>query len=98
MATAQAELNFGQNYRHTDPESSKAAGRKVTRSGKRLHNALLVLELVKENPGLTSKQLGEVSEELDRSEIARRLPELSSAGKVTRGKCPTTGELTWWAK
>ena len=92
--------------RRQDPESSKAAGRAVTASGCREGQLRQVLELVKRHPGSTSLELAASAERdgdasLDRYVIARRLPELESAGLVKRGqeRSCTVGRrsaLPWW--
>ena len=80
--------------RSTDPGSSHAAATDMERSGKMGAQMAEALRLVRAYPGLTSKQLAEVSE-LDRYQIARRLPDLEKKGlarHVDRGR----GEQVRW--
>lgn len=56
--------------------------------------AIDCLNVVKANPGLTSKQLGRLA--LDRYIFARRLPELESAKLVRRSD--EDKESRWWAE
>ena len=64
------------NARKTDPLSSHIAGTRMEASEKAASNRATVLELVRANDGLTSLQLADKTTEIDRHEIARRLPEL----------------------
>lgn len=99
----QPTLNFPPASRRTDPSTSKAAEQAVTRSGRRQKQAEQVLELVRSAPGFTSAELASISEQLDRSQIARRLPELASEninlihrGKSRRCTVLGTAGVTWW--
>jgi hypothetical protein len=76
-----------------DPVSSERAEIRMRESGQMRSQALEVLELVKQFPGRTSKQLGELGS-LDRYRIARRLPELLAARKLTR--TDEDRESRWW--
>lgn len=57
--------------------------------------ALIALELVKQFPGRSSKELADLGT-LDRFQLARRLPELKAMGKV---KVSQNGseDQKWWA-
>lgn len=57
--------------------------------------ALIALELVKQFPGRSSKELADLGT-LDRFQLARRLPELKAMGKV---RTTQTGkdDQKWWA-
>lgn len=93
--------------RRTDPETSHEAARHVEQSGQAAAHAALVLNAVRTWPGRTSAELAEnirVAWKVDwpnvRHEVARRLPELVSAGHVRRStprKCEATGRrsMTW---
>ena len=70
------------NARKTDPISSHIAGHRVEKSGLASSNRGIVLGLVRANPGLTSLQLADKTTEIDRHEIARRLPELRARKQV----------------
>lgn len=67
-----------------DPVTSYEAEAEVTRSGQRSTNARRVLELVKDHPGLCSKELATLCY-LDRHEVARRLADLKALGYVEQG-------------
>ena len=69
--------------RRTDPESSHAAADQAEADGTIATHALVTLGAVRRLPGLTSKQLAGACE-LDRYQIARRLPELERRGLVRR--------------
>lgn len=56
--------------------------------------AVRILEIVKQFPGATSRELGMLQTEFDRYQIARRLPELLAARQVTRTDEET--ESRWW--
>lgn len=77
-----------------DPVSSERAEIRMRESGRMRSQALTVLEMIKANPGLTSKQLGAIGP-LDRYQVARRTPELLAARKVTR--TDENVESRWWA-
>ena len=55
----------------------------MVKTGALVGQCLTVWNLVKENPGKTSKQLGEIGP-LDRYQVARRLSDLFHANKVRR--------------
>lgn len=87
--------------RATDPVTSHEAAEHVTRSGIREAQQRNVRALVQRNPGCTSRELSILSTALDRYQIARRLPELETARRVTKGLprvCTITGRraVTWW--
>jgi predicted transcriptional regulator len=70
----------------TDPETSHEAAEAVTVSGVAQRQCEIVLRLVEEHPGLSSYRLAELSQDLNRYQIARRLPELEEAKLVHRRK------------
>lgn len=61
--------------RRTDPDSSRRAERAVRDSGAMRGQQLTCLELVKQYPGRSSKELAELGP-LDRYQLARRLSDL----------------------
>ena len=80
-----------------DPVSSERTEIRARASGAMKGQAIAVLELVKSRPGLTSRELAGIylgRPQLDRYQIARRLPELLSAGLVTR--TDEEKESRWW--
>jgi predicted transcriptional regulator len=82
-----------------DPESSHIAAQRMVQSGAQNAQQQVVLDLVRKHPGSTSDELGEYGL-LDRYQIARRLPELESAGFIVKGpmrKSTKTGRpaVTW---
>ncbi len=93
--------------RTTDPDSSHHAARKMIDSGGLARQAGIVLAAVRRNPRRTSAELADHCE-LDRYQIARRLPELEAQGLVEKvhlqgtilmRHCMATGSLaaTWLA-
>tara|TARA_B100000676_G_C17646463_1_gene614284 strand:+ start:73 stop:429 length:357 start_codon:yes stop_codon:yes gene_type:complete len=78
-------------HRSTDPATSKAAAEDVTRSGTAARQAEQVLNLVRQCPKSTSKELAFIAarhadtRHLDYHAIARRLPELEKTGLVKKG-------------
>lgn len=83
--------------RKTDPQSSKDAAAQVEANNSAKHQREAVTDLVFIHPGKTSKELAEYSEDMDRHQVARRLPEAEEAGYIERRK-KTGRELTWWPK
>lgn len=63
-------------------------------SGTMRGQRLIAFELVKANPGRTSKELSELGT-LDRYQLARRLPELAELGKVFRTN-QGNEDSRWW--
>lgn len=93
----QQPLSFEpQRSRNTDPLSSHRAERQMRSSGAMRGQRLIALELVKQFPGKTSKQLAEVGT-LDRYQLARRLPELR-AMKLIRGVEIGSEDVRWYAE
>lgn len=78
--------------RKTDPLSSKRAAKEIERTGTLKGQRLIALELVKQFPGRSSKELSKLGT-LDRYQLARRLPELevmkhvrvTQTGKIRNG-------------
>ncbi len=67
----------------------------MRRSGALKGQRLIALDLVKQFPGRSSKELAKLGT-LDRYQLARRLPELTELGHV---KVTQTGkeDQKWWA-
>lgn len=82
--------------RRTDPASSHAAAAEMNASGAAKRQREAVVDLVFLHPGRTSKELAKLSD-LDRYQIARRLPEAEKAGQVERRE-DGSRECTWWPK
>lgn len=88
-----------------DPVTSHEAADRMTRSGRARANAAAVLALMRENPGLTSRELSELPAcppGIDRHECARRCPDLERAGAARKGParlCRSSGTraVTWFA-
>lgn len=92
----QAALNFeSPRSRRTDPKSSRRAEDQMRRSGALRGQAMIVLDLVKQFPGKTSKELGNLGS-LDRHAVARRLPDLLKA-KLVRRTEEGSNDCQWWA-
>jgi predicted ArsR family transcriptional regulator len=69
--------------RNTDPMTSHKAAHFVTRSGIRKSQKDLVLDFVRHNPLLTSKEIAK-GLDLCPFAVARRLPDLESDGLVVK--------------
>lgn len=91
--------------RSTDPTTSHLAAERLTATGERDRQRAIVLALVLDHPGKTSLELGELSTELDRYQVARRLGDLANAGLLRKGSSrlsmvgPVKGRreaVTWW--
>jgi len=81
--------------RRTDCDSSHVAADKAERDGTIGRQAAAALALVRRYPGRTSKELARLGS-LDRYQLARRLPELRTAGVVER--TDEESECRWWPK
>lgn len=81
--------------RRTDPLSSKRAEDQIRRSGALKGQQLIALELVKQFPGRTSKELAGLGT-LDRYQLARRLPELVAMGYLRVTQIGNEDQK-WWA-
>ena len=92
-----------------DPATSALAAQSVERRGTAHAHRMICLDAVHEWPGRTSAELAELlrlaGHDLDRWQVARRLPELlpsrRSTGAVVQGaprKCTARGSraVTWW--
>lgn len=73
--------------RNTDPESSHIAAKDIKDSGRQMMQQIECLYLVREFPGLTSRELAE-KKGADRYMFSRRLPELERNGMVERARNP----------
>ena len=96
----QTALHFPPASHRNDPATSRQAEAAITQSGARQTQAELVLDLVREHGGLTSAELTQFCD-LDRWQIARRLPDLEANGLVIKGnarRCTITNKasVVWW--
>ncbi len=108
-APLHAKADAGSSYRmrrdagmarahRADPVTSHAAAAQVEASGVAGRQRAAVLELVRRWPGLTSIELAGRSQDLDRWQLARRLPELApdfarqGPPKLFGGR----SHVTWW--
>jgi predicted HTH transcriptional regulator len=87
--------------RKNDPGTSKRAAQRHTRSGERATQALRVLQVLKEHPGLTSRELAKVSG-IAHEVMHKRLPDLRRNGlarKEGTKKCTVTEHTAarWYA-
>jgi len=80
--------------RKTDPQSSKRAAREIEKSGVLRGQRKLALDLVKQYPGKTSKELSQLGT-LDRYQLARRLPELALEKLIKRTEHQAE-DCRWW--
>lgn len=86
--------------RASDAPSSHAAADEADQSGRRHRHQRIVAAVVATHPGCTSRELAGHCD-LERHEIARRLPELVTAGDVVKGEARTCSigqrlATTWW--
>ena len=70
--------------RANDIESSKAAEQEINESGSRFTQQVILYNLVKKCPGLTSREMTAFCN-LDRYQIARRLSDLQNGGAIEKG-------------
>jgi hypothetical protein len=71
-----------------DPITSHQAAERMNRSGATAANAAAVLAMVRDHPGLTSRELSALPDcpaKIDRHEMARRTSTLERAGLVRKG-------------
>ena len=90
--------------RRTDPPTSHAAAQSAVQSGLISRQCRECLEVVRMHPGLTSAELGDVSNMGSKARwiFARRLPDLEKAGLVRKDEarvCTINGTkaVTWEA-
>jgi hypothetical protein len=94
-------------FRFTDPPASREAADRMQATGKADSHRRIFYDLVRDNPGRTSKELGRLAAIHGmtdaRHEAGRRLPELYRAGLVTNvdpntgeNTRATSGEMLWW--
>lgn len=86
----------------TDPDPSRRAAHRHAQRAQ--SNKRRIVELLQLYKGVSSWELSEICE-LDRHEIARRLPELEREGRVERRIDPATGKyregengVAWWPR
>ena len=92
----QTSFNFtAPRSRRGDPPSSRRAEDQTRRSGALKGQRLIALELVKQFPGRSSKELANLGT-LDRYQLARRLPELVELGHVRVTQFQSEDQK-WWA-
>lgn len=80
--------------RASDHDSSHAAADELEASGRARAQREQVLALVRRWPGMTSAQLARLGA-VDRHLVARRLPDLRSAGRITAAKIAGR-EIQWF--
>jgi hypothetical protein len=80
--------------RKSDPLSSKRAAREIEKSGVLRGQRLIALNLVKQYPGRSSKELADLGT-LDRYQLARRLPELALEKLIKRTEHQAE-DCRWW--
>ena len=93
-----AHVEAGMIVRTTDPWTSHAGAAEVTASGRRRTQAELCLDVVLTTPGLTAGEIGQRTG-LGHVPAQRRLSDLRSAGKVTKGTARQYSgrpQVTWW--
>ena len=86
----------GAQARRTDPQSSHAAAARHNTSGATASHEALVLELVREFPGSTAKQLAAKTTELDSVQVARRMAGLRRKKQLRSEEPEGGGELRWY--
>ena len=88
-------------FRSSDPDTSREAAEHITKNGDVSKARLEVLEVLKLNPGTTSRELALCDSEVQHESFHNRLPELERLGAAHRGeprKCRVTGRrvTTWY--
>lgn len=95
-------------FSHLDPDTSRQAAKFVVDSGTVAGQEAIMLRLVKDNPGKTSDELGELAfkqtgnHKHDRFMAARRLAGLKNRGLVRQGDARISNVggrrgVTWYA-
>jgi hypothetical protein len=82
--------------RRGDPSGSHAAAAEMNASGAARIQRERVIDLVYTHPGLSSNELAKHCDDLDRFQIARRLPEAEEIGEVHRRKVDGKRDLVWF--
>ena len=98
----QSSFDFLQAARTHDPETSHEAAEKVTASGKRETDCNIVLAVLKDRTGLTTKEIAQRCS-LTYHQVARRMIDLEHSNLIFRGapKMCSIGAvsvLSWWVK
>lgn len=85
--------------RASDPLTSWQSAEHITNSGKAADQRATAIQAVHAHPGLTSFELSQHCQ-LDRFQLARRLPECKSLVKGESRQCRVSGRqaVTWWAE
>lgn len=101
-ADTQESFNFSPAARAKDPETSHIAAEKITESGKRVAACNIILAVLQEKDGLTSKEISARCD-LDRHQCGRRMVDLEQSNLIRRGEkrfCTVDGgqALEWWIK
>ena len=78
---AQAEFDFTKNYHRSDPVTSKKAASRVKYFANAHHGVIFYVLL--KHGGLTSEEIS-FKCDLDRHQVARRLPEMEQIGTVKK--------------
>jgi hypothetical protein len=71
--------------RRTDIQSSHLAAQEIIASGLREQHQAIVLQLVIDHPGSTSRELAARTNALDHHQISRRLSEVEREGQIHKG-------------
>jgi hypothetical protein len=98
MKAQQGEFTFPPASHKHDPEPSKEAEKRITRSGERLSHINLVMGVVENSPGETAGAIGEITG-LGHIEAQRRLSDLKNLDKVFadgKAKFKRSKQSRWW--
>lgn len=82
-------------FRKSDPVTSQQAAERMKLSGQAKTHAQIVLELVRQYPGFTGKQLAKLGW-LEFDQIMRRTKELVSTGLIRYGEIGADGSQRIW--
>jgi hypothetical protein len=93
-------MRAAQNYRSTDPDTSRQAAEMVTAIGARADHVGRIIRAVRVHPGRTSAELAQLTG-LERHEAARRTADAEHQGSIHKGAprvCSVGGRsaVTWW--
>lgn len=88
-----------QNFRHSDPITSRLSGEEITNSGRRQKQITSVNAMVFQHEGQTSAELASEFK-ADRYMVDRRLPDSMLVSRGEHRKCRISGKqaVTWWVK
>ncbi len=89
--------------RRSDPDTSKQAAREVTAEGIREAHAVMLLDMIRQRPGHTLRELSDSIAVLDAASVSKRLSDLHAKGLIWPGsprRCSISGRAArvWYSR